>query len=434
MIGVSTYGRTERRVICISCPMPKLSTLSYSEVPTRRERKIDLNNFQVATAKTARDINRRIVLNLIRKHQPISRADLARHSRLQRSTVSAIAEQLIAERWVTTGALGDLPRGRKPTFLHLNGNRAAILGVDIRPTETTIAVADLGMKFLTQKTMPTSDCPEQFIEDLCKQVCHTIRTHPRLAFEGIGVAVPGRVDLTSGKLAFAPNLPWKSIDLKTPLAQATGLPVELENAANACALAEIWSGRHSENVRNLIAVTIAEGVGVGMILNGQLVRGAGGLAGEFGHVTIRENGPLCNCGNQGCFEACASNTAAVRYFTELMPRGKAGRSAPPGFNSILRLAEQGDKRGCEALNRMAQSLGIGIAMLVTGLCPDVIVLAGEVTSAWERIGPIIHETVKRRSVAGIHTQILPTDPRTQPRLRGAVAVVLQEHFGALHGL
>src|SRR5436309_886701 len=118
---------------CYFQPMSTRSSLACPEAPVRLSRKIDLSNFQVATTRTARDINRRIVLNLIRKHQPISRADLARHSRLQRSTVSAITEQLIAERWVTMGALGDLPRGRKPTYLHLNGDRAAILGVDIRP-------------------------------------------------------------------------------------------------------------------------------------------------------------------------------------------------------------------------------------------------------------------------------------------------------------
>lgn len=391
-------------------------------------RKMDLNNFQAATTKTARDINRRIVLNLIREHQPISRADLARHSRLQRSTVSAITEQLISERWVTMGALGDLPRGRKPTYLHLNGDRAAVLGVDIRPTETTIAIADLSMRFVSQETMPTSADPAKFIKELCARARHAIQSHPRLTLEGIGVALPGRVDLNSGKLTFAPNLPWQKVDLKTPLEQATGLPVTLENAANACALAELWSGSNFEKVRNLIAVTISEGIGVGMVLNGQLVRGAGGLAGEFGHVTIQENGPLCNCGNKGCLEVCGSNTAAVRYYRGLTPSGGNGDSALLDFNSILQLADRGDARAGEALDRMAQGLGAGIAMLVTGLSPDVIVLIGEVTSAWERVGPIINETVKRRLVAGLHTRIMPTDPRTQPRLRGAIALVLQEHF------
>ncbi len=409
--------------------MSTSSNQARTDVPSRLARKIDLNNFQVATTKTARDINRRIVLNLIRKHQPISRADLARHSRLQRSTVSAITEQLIAERWVTVGALGNLPRGRKPTYLHLNGDRAAILAVDIRPTETTIAVADLSMRFLSQETMPTRENPEQFIKDLCKRISHTTKAFPRLTFEGIGVAMPGRVDLESGKLMFVPNLAWKSLDLRTPLEEATGLSVQLENAANACALAEIWSGHYSENLRNLIAVTISEGIGVGMILNGQLVRGINGLAGEFGHVTIQENGPPCNCGNKGCLEVYGSNSAAVRFFSEITHSGNSGKSAPPGFSAILRMAEQGDARAGTALDRMAQGLGKGLAMLVTGLAPDAIVLVGEATSAWERIGPIINETVKQRLVTGMHTRITPTDPRTQPRLRGAVALVLQEHFG-----
>src|ERR671929_1008852 len=110
-------------------------------------RKIDLTNFQVATSETARDINRRIMLNLIRRHQPISRADLARHTGLQRSTVSVITEQLIKERWVTEGASGHAPRGRKPRFLHLNKERVGIIGVNIRPATTTLALADLDAQF-----------------------------------------------------------------------------------------------------------------------------------------------------------------------------------------------------------------------------------------------------------------------------------------------
>jgi predicted NBD/HSP70 family sugar kinase len=404
------------------------SSLDCREAPVRTVQKTGLNHFQIATTKTARDINRRIVLNLIRKHQPISRADLARHTCLQRSTVSAITEQLIAERWVTVGALGDRPRGRRPTFLHLNGDRAAMLGVDIRPAETTVVVADLSMRFLTQETMATSENPARFIQELCKCIKHTMASHPRLTFEGVGVAVPGRVDLTSGKLTFAPNLAWKSVDLRTPLEQATGLSVQLENAANACALAELWSGRHSEAVRNLVAVTIAEGIGVGMILNGQLVRGVGGLAGEFGHVSIQPDGSLCNCGNRGCLEACASNTAALRYFGEL--GGSTSRLASPAFSAMLRLVEQGNAAAVAALERMARSLGAGLAMLVAGLAPHVIVLIGEVTSAWERVGPILNAEVKRLWAAGGQTQILATDPRTQPRLRGAMALVLQEHFGS----
>ncbi|MGH9852767.1 MAG: ROK family transcriptional regulator, partial [Blastocatellia bacterium] len=171
-------------------------------------RKIDLSNFQVATSETARDINRRIVLNLIRNHQPISRADLARHSGLQRSTVSVITEQLIDENWVMEGASGHAPRGRRPRFLHLNKERIGIIGINIRPAKTAIALADLDAHFLAQESLPTAPDPEQFIAELIARVRNLIKTHPEIAYEGIGMSLPGRIDLASQRLVFAPNLGW----------------------------------------------------------------------------------------------------------------------------------------------------------------------------------------------------------------------------------
>ena len=391
-------------------------------------RKIDLTNFQVATSGTARDINRRIVLNLIRKHQPVSRADLSRRSGLQRSTVSAITEQLIAQRWVTEGAIGHLPRGRKPTFLHLNGQRAGIIGVNIRPLQTAIALAGLDMEFLSQESMVTGTDPQRFVSELSRRLGEIIKAHPGMDFEGIGVAVPGRVDRDSQKLAFAPNLGWVGLDLKTSLERATHLPVELENAANVCALAELWSGQHGEEIRHLVAVTVSEGIGVGMILNGQLLRGPTGLAGEFGHVTIREDGPICRCGNRGCWEVWASNTAATRFYSNTAAHCHLPSSAPR-FEDILRLADQNDPKAVEALGKMAHYLGLGLATLVTGLAPDVIVLFGEFTQAWQRMEPIIRKVLKERQPTQASTKIVPTDPSTQPRLRGTIALVLQKHFG-----
>jgi len=394
-------------------------------------RKIDLDNFQVATSETARDINRRIVLNLIRKHQPVSRADLSRHSGLQRSTVSSITETLIAERWVTEGAVGHLPRGRRPTFLHLNGERAGIIGVNLRPSQTTIALASLDMRFIAQENLPTDRKSDRFVAALVERIRRLIKAHPEISFEGVGVALPGRVDITTNKLIFAPNLGWKALDLKTPLEKATKLSVELENAANACALAELWSGRHGESVRNLVAITVSEGIGVGMILNGQLVRGSTGMAGEFGHVTIQENGPRCSCGNHGCWELCASNSAAVRCYQESVARKRNGKnSTAPSFDDLLRLAEQGDAKAMESLECMAKYLGTGIAMLLTGLATDVIVIVGEVTRAWERIGPAVRKELEKRSPALAQTRIVSTDPDSQPRLRGAITLVMQKHFGA----
>ena len=398
-------------------------------------RKIDLNNFKVARSRTARDINRRIMLNMIRQHQPISRAGLARRSGLQRSTVSAIAEQLIDERWVIEGAVGHLPRGRKPTFLHLNAERAGIIGVDVRPGTTTLAVAGIDSRFLAQESMSTGTNPHDFIARLSRRILDLMRAHPKSSYEGIGLSLPGRIDAVTHHLTFAPNLGWTDLDLQTPLEQATGVPVQLENAANACALAELWSGRHGEGIGNLVAVTVSEDIGVGMILNGQLLQGSTGVAGEFGHVALVPDGPLCRCGNTGCWEVLASNTAAMRYYAETstVRKGEVGSKSlmfKVPFGDILRLVDQGDLKAGKALDRMAHYLGSGLAMLVTGLAPDILVVVGEVTRAWDRVGPIVAETVRQHSFTHAATRILPTDPDAQPRLRGTMALVLQKHFGA----
>ncbi len=396
-------------------------------------RRIDLSNFQVATSETARDINRRIVLNLIRTHQPISRADLARHSGLQRSTVSVIAEQLIRERWITEGANGHTARGRRPTFLHLNKERVGIIGINVRPVTTTLALADLDANFLAQDSLPTPEQPKQFLAELVPRVRQLMNARPELTCEGIGVSVPGRLDLATKKLVFAPNLGWKDFDLKTPLEKATRLPVELENAANSCALSEICFGRRAEGLRNLVIVTVSEGIGCGLILNHQLVQGSTGTAGEFGHAALVPDGLECSCGNRGCWEMYASNSAAVRYYSQAgSSRGRRSTIADKtiSFEHLLRLAQQEDGKAAEALQQMAKYLGLGIAPLVSGLAPDMIVIVGEVTRAWDKVGPIIKDTVRQHSFTRAETQIVPSDPITQPRLRGTIALVLLKHFGA----
>ena len=395
-------------------------------------RRIDLSNFQVATSETARDINRRIVLNLIRTHQPISRADLARYSGLQRSTVSVIAEQLIRERWITEGANGHTARGRRPTFLHLNKERVGIIGINVRPVTTTLALADLDANFLAQDSLPTPQQPKQFLTELVPRVRKLMDARPELTCEGIGVSLPGRVDVATQKLVFAPNLGWRDFDLKTPLEKATRLPVELENAANSCALSEICFGRRAEGLRNLVIVTVSEGIGCGLILNHQLVQGSTGTAGEFGHAALVPDGLECSCGNRGCWEMYASNSAAVRYYSQAGSRGRRTAIVDKtiSFEHLLRLAQQGDAKAVDALQQMAKYLGLGIAPLVSGLAPDMIVIVGEVTRVWDNVGPIIKDTVRRHSFTRAETQIVPSDPITQPRLRGTIALVLLKHFGA----
>lgn len=404
-------------------------------------RKINLSSFQVATSETARDINRRIILDLIRTRQPISRADLARYTGLQRSTVSAIADQLITEQWITEGALGHIARGRKPRFLHLNNERAGIIGVNVRPNTTTLALTDLNARFISQDSIPTSSDPQIFLDKLATRIQNLRNSHPQIFCEGIGVILPGRVDRKTQNLIFAPNLGWndvdikksRSVDFKQPLEAATELPVVVDNAANACALYEMWFGKHSEGIHDLIALTISEGVGAGILVNGQLMCGPTGMAGEFGHISLNENGPQCHCGNYGCWEVYASNTATVNYYAQITGssrNGKVTKGAIPTFDDLLRLCESNDPKAIEAIERMAHYLGIGIAMLVTGFASSLIVVTGEVTRVWERIEPIINQVVAEKSPQATATKITPLDEMVQPRLRGAIALVLQKHFVA----
>ena len=384
---------------------------------------IDVKRPQAASSEVVRDINRRIVLNLIRTRQPISRADLARVSGLQRSTISLIVEELIEENWVLEGPTGRLPRGRRPTFLRLNEERV-IIGVDLRPIQTTVAVADVNGRFSFQEAMETPADPGRAMDELVRRIQHVVRLCQGKKIEGIGISLPGRYDRALDRLLFAPNLKWRDVDIRNPIAEATGLEVELENAANACVLAAVWFDR-MDSCRNLAAVTVSEGIGTGLLINGQLARGLSSMAGEFGHVALDPDGPLCGCGSRGCWEVFASNRAALRYYLE--------SSAEPdglGFLDLLRLADQGDARAARALETQAHYLGRGMRMIVAGLAPERIVVVGDLTRSWQRFGPVIESEVRALVLQGGFPPILmPAHEEGTARLRGTVALVLQKHFG-----
>lgn len=380
--------------------------------------------FQGASSEVVRDINRRIVLNLIRTRHPISRADLARVSGLQRSTVSLIVEQLIEERWVLEGPTGRLPRGRRPTFLRLNDERV-IIAVDIRPTQTTVALADANGKFISQEIIATASDPKVTIDGLIQSILRLIKSSRHKMIEGVGISLPGRYDHKVDRLVFAPNLRWNEIDIRNPIVQATGLDVEVENAANACVLAAVWFD-HMEECRNLVVVTVSEGIGTGVWANGQLVRGLNGMAGEFGHVPLDPNGPPCGCGGHGCWEVFASNRAALRHYFEY-----GSESSDLTFLDLLSRAENGDKRAAKALETMAHYLGRGMRMIVAGLAPERIILVGELTRAWHRFGSIIEGEVADQVLpGGCVPRLIPAYEDGMARLRGTVALIMQKDFGA----
>ena len=386
---------------------------------------VDLNGskrgHQGASSEVVRDMNKRLVLNLLRVKQPISRADLARASGLQRSTISLIIESLVEDKWVIEGPTARLPRGRRPTILRLNEGRV-IIGVDIRASQMTVALADVNGKFSHREILPTPSDPDVGIPMLVDVVKRMQLMAGDRKIEGIGVSVPGRVHRDSGALAFAPNLHWIGKDLRQPLADATGLDVTLENAASACVLASIWFD-HVES-KDLVVITVSEGLGTGVFANGLLVHGFSGMAGEFGHVPLDPNGPLCNCGSRGCWEVFASNRAALNRYKHL-----GGDPPCTAFPELMTFAEEGNVIAQQALDAMARSLGQGMRMIVAGLDPEQILVIGDLTRAWHWFGPTIESEVSAQALpGGAVPKITPVHEDGLARLRGTVALVLQKHF------
>jgi predicted NBD/HSP70 family sugar kinase len=387
-------------------------------------RHIDLAELQLATSETARIINRDIVLELIRASQPISRADLARRSGLGRSTISQIVEQLIGENWVREGAMGSPPRGRRPTMVGLNENLVAI-AVDIHPRQASVALVDLNGRLLSRWPVPLTSDPGASMRLIldCMQRMH--RSDSRKSIEGVGISLPGRVNPATQRLIFAPNLKWPDFDIKKMVETKMGLPVWMENDATACLLAELTFAR-MDGVRDAVLVAVAEGVGTCVMTNGQLVSGNNGMAGEFGHVPIDPSGPRCGCGKKGCWEMFGSTRAALRYYRDLRPKSHVAT-----FQELLNLAEEGDVSAAQALTMQAQGIGRGLRMIIAGLSPSTILIAGDVTSAWHRFGPVIDKEAIDLTLAGSPPVIRPALEGEIARLRGAAALVFQR--GARQG-
>ncbi|MCU1320367.1 MAG: hypothetical protein JWM43_16 [Acidobacteriaceae bacterium] len=371
---------------------------------------------QSASNKTPRKINRSLVFNLIRTRQRISRADLARISGLQRSTISSIVEDLIRDKWILEGSMGRLPRGRRPTFLELNDKRA-VIALDIHPSQTTVAVTDLGGRIVSQNVVALPADPNKAMAQIVAAIRKVMEAHPEKSFDGIGISFPGRTDLQAEKPIFAPNLKWPVLSIKSKIQRATGLRVEMDNVANACALSEVWFG-DSDGLHDLVVVNVSEGIGTGIFANGTLLRGSNGMAGEFGHVQMEATGPLCGCGSHGCWETLASNRAGLRYYEEI-----SGAMAPATFNGLVRMAEADDAHAIEALHKMARFLGRGLRTIISALAPSEIIIVGDITAAWYMFGPSVEAELKQNALAK-SPKLRPAYEGNTARLRSAVALVM----------
>jgi predicted NBD/HSP70 family sugar kinase len=221
-------------------------------------------------------------------------------------------------------------------------------------------------------------------------------------------------------LLFSPNSPWVQIDLYAELEEALEVHIEMENAANACLFSERWFGNFGD-VSNMIVVSVSEGIGTGLMIDGRLVRGRDDMAGEFGHMPIEESGPVCGCGNIGCWETFASNRAGLRYYHELVPESQLN-----SFQELLELAKGGDVRALRSIDKMAAYLAQGLSMLVAGLAPEVIIVVGDCTAVWPRISPLLESRLIAKSFTSRTPRVVAATDGDAARLRGAAALALHK--------
>jgi len=389
-------------------------------------RRINLKKANVARADTIRYINRQIVLNFIREKEPISRAEISHETALQRSTVSLIVDEL-KTRGLIYEIEGESTGGRPPTLLRLRAAASLAIGVDIGTKQTTVAVADLAGRIVDREEFDTDPDVRALFRKVGASVQKFIRVRGNI--EGIGVCVPGLVDPETDVALFIPHFKWRNWSLASELYKLTGIPVTIDNDANAAALAELWLGRPEiRDVRDFILVLVEEGLGTGIILDGQVYQGVAGAAGEFGHMTIGKGAPVaCAAGSEECWEAFASERATLARY-----RQRVHGESEITFLQLVDKAFAQDEAASEALRETAYYLGLGIANLTKGLSPEAVILAGDIARAWPLIAGELRSTLLTNTIcsglplAPVFASTLGDDTR----LLGALSLVLARKFAS----
>jgi N-acetylglucosamine repressor len=402
-------------------------------------RKLDIHQAGRATHQALRDMNEVLVLNLVRERQPISRIDIAEWTGLEGSTVSKIVARLLESEFVYENGVGPAsPQGgRKKRFLHLNPNKAYAIGVDLGPQRNTVALSDFSGRILRSLAMDNDRDPQKALEAVARSIKKLLQSgQARERVEGIGVSLVGLVDPKEGRILAGENLGWgDDVPVGSMLRSALNLdlPLYFDNGSRLAALAEIWFGKHlRRQPQDLVLIDIGEGVGAGIVIQGQLYHGSLHGAGEFGHISLDPNGPGCNCGGRGCLEVFAADQASIARYTELC-RAEGMTAETKGSLTIEELVSRGLKgnpRAVEALRQTATYLGRGLIPVIYSVNPEVIVLGGAITKAWEILYPEIRRVLAAQVTRfySSHVSITPSTLEDRPSLVGAIALVLARAF------
>jgi N-acetylglucosamine repressor len=388
------------------------------------------------------EMNRNLVLNVLRTGA-VSRADVVRTTGLSPATVSLIVSELIETGLVNEVGEGKSSGGRPPLVLRLDDERNYVVGVKLMRHVISLAITDLRAEVLHSELVelgpsPADARPGAVVESLCTAV-ESVTTKAGLSLDhvvGIGVGLAGLVEADSGVCRYSPSFGWTDVPVAGPISERLGRPVLVDNDVNTLTVAEQWFGR-GHGVDNFIVVTVGEGAGAGIVVDGRLYRGAGGAAGEIGHLRLDGDAVLCRCGGRGCLEAVSSDGAVRRYLAEALERGEPSAISSTSVSSIAisavrEAADAGDRAAAFALGRAGHMLGVGLAAIVNLLNPRLVILSGEGAQAGPLRCDAALAAMRERSFAGLEKDVEFVVDSTDDIAwaRGAACVVLGELFSS----
>ena len=384
-------------------------------------------------AKVARNINRSIILNTIRRRQPISRAEISLITQLNKSTVSSIVEGLLDEDLLDAVPDRGGKVGRNPTNLTVKHGRHFVGAIALDAPCTRVAIIDIDGtikardEICTRAISPKNLLPQCM--DRLDSMRSTLGTH---RFHGIGVSVAGIVDASKSQVVYAANLGWNQVDIGAVIREFVPdvESVDVENDAKASALAELLLGEHSIVAPNMIYLLIGAGIGAGIMVHGRVLSGTSHAAGEVGHMTVVDGGEQCQCGNKGCWELYVSERAPVRWFADAKLASDSKGHPPQTLSDVVDAARAGDDDACNALRMWGQHIGVGIGDMISILDPEVVIVGGTITQIWNMVGDEIKSSARGRGAFTKQrvTTILPTSLNDTPALLGAGALSIRRVF------
>lgn len=398
-----------------------------------------MQNNHTADQDSVRKVNTSLVLNALRLHAPISRADLANLTNLNRSTISNIVNVLIDDGLVLELNAMESKIGRPGIALTLRPEGGAVIGIEIGVGFISVILTDFVATILWRDRHEFQVETPQIaviskVEELVDRAI-AFADSRQLRLLGIGLGVPGLVNVQNGELLFAPNLGWQDVPLRMMFSQKFHIPIYVENEANLGALGEYYFGV-GRNVDNIVYLSSGVGLGGGIIINGKLLKGGRGFAGEIGHIQRDPQGEMCGCGRRGCWETQVGPRAIlqrVKRSIEADPHKTLSKMVDGDlenltFNQVVDCALQGDELCRAALENVGENLGTGIADLVNIFNPQMVIIGGAFNYGREIILPILEKTIADETLPSVRQdlEVIISDQGADATVLGAIAVVLDD--------